>query len=270
MINLLAGGFIDEFIYTFPLSQSGIDNLPLWNGLVRPGGIDLEGSFAIHPVVSPAKPCPFRADDTDVAGRKGLTESAGVEGVYGLIRHPFDTDVPLLVDLPCLCENLIDLFLISIDLDLDFIEDGSEVLVKFCVKDFAEMGEAKSLLHSPFADPYPGDVPLTDMHHSLGIVDEMVDLALENRFKVLLHLPARHFSDDGNGKSSRRFCLIEIRPDENHFAVFHFIHGKGGDPLHRMGSSSSAFHSDILAPYPFPLKRRAIRDGNGDFGDSHL
>ena len=153
VVDLLTGSFIDKLVYAFPLPQVHIDDFSLWNGLVWSGGIDLEGSFAIHPVVSAAQACSFRADDADMAGGKGLAKGAGVEGVYGLVGHPFDAFIPLLVDLPCLCKNLIHLLLIGVDLHLGFIEDGSEVLVKLRMKDFPQMGKTESFIHSPFANP---------------------------------------------------------------------------------------------------------------------
>ena len=45
---------------------------PFGNGLVGAGGIDFKGGLAVHPVIGAAKAGPFRADDADMAGGKGL------------------------------------------------------------------------------------------------------------------------------------------------------------------------------------------------------
>jgi len=36
------------------------------------------------------------------------------------------------------------------------------------------MGEPESLVHGSLADTEPGDIPLADVHDSLGIVDQVV------------------------------------------------------------------------------------------------
>ena len=97
---------------------------------------------AVHPVVGAAESGPLRADDADMARRKGLAEGTGVEDLRRLIRHPLDAGIPLLVNIPCLSEHLVDLLFFRVDFDLDFIEDGAEILVKLGIEDLAQMGRA--------------------------------------------------------------------------------------------------------------------------------
>jgi len=47
--------------------------------------------------------------------------------------------------------------------------------------------------------PNPGDVALTDVHDALDIVDEMVDLALDDRLEVGLELAAGNLDVDPSG-----------------------------------------------------------------------
>ena len=49
-----AGGLVNKIVDPFPLPQHRIQAFAFFDGLIRSGGIDFKGSFAIHPVVSAA------------------------------------------------------------------------------------------------------------------------------------------------------------------------------------------------------------------------
>ena len=208
MIDLLTGGLEDEIIDPFPLAQFRIDHLTLLNGLVRPGGIDLERGLAIHPVVSTTESCSLRADDTDMVGCKGLTERAGVEGVRCLIGHPLNTGIPFTIVLPRFGKDFIYCFHLRIDLHLNLVKNGSEILMELCMEDFSKMGELESLIYGSLTDSQPGNVPLANMHDPLGIVDQMVDLSFKDGLEVFLHLTPCDFCDNSKRKLSRRFDLV--------------------------------------------------------------
>ena len=87
---------------------------PFWNGLVGAGGIDFKRSLAVHPVVSAAESGPFRTDDADMVGRKGLAEGTGIEDVRGLIGHAFDPGIPFSVDIPRLGKHFVHLLFGSV------------------------------------------------------------------------------------------------------------------------------------------------------------
>ena len=54
---------------------------------------------------------------------------------------------------------------------------------------------SKAFLHGTLADTDPGNIPLTDMHCALSIVDKMVNLALKDRLIVFRKLPAGYLND---------------------------------------------------------------------------
>jgi len=64
------------------------------------------------------------------------------------------------------------------------------------VQDVADMLESEPLLHRALAEADPGDVALSLMLYALSAIHEVMNLALQNRLKVLLHLAPRHLNYD--------------------------------------------------------------------------
>ncbi len=113
-----------------------------------------------------------------MARSEGLAKGAGVIGIGGFVGHALDTDVPLAVDRPRFLLHLFYLIFLGIELHLYLIEDTPEVLVQLGMEDIADVVQLKALLHRLLGDSYPGDISLPDMHHPLGVIDEVVNLAL--------------------------------------------------------------------------------------------
>ena len=65
-------------------------------------------------------------------------------------------------------------------------------------EDFAKVLEVKALVGRVIADADPGNVALADVLDARRAVDKVVDLPLEHRLKVLLHLAAGHLDDDAH------------------------------------------------------------------------
>ena len=107
-----------------------------------------------------------------------LTQRAGVEGLGRLVRHPLNADVPGPVRLPRLLHDLRNLVRVGVHLHLDLVEDPAELLMILRVEDPAEVPEPEPPLHGRLADAEPRDVALTDVHHALRVVDQVMDLAL--------------------------------------------------------------------------------------------
>ena len=145
VIQRLTRGLVQEVVAPFPLSKFRIQTFPLVHGLIRPGRIDLEGGFTIHPVVGTAQPGSFRADDTDVVRRKGLAKGTRVEGLRGLVGHPLDTGVSVVIHPPRLFENLVHLVFLRVELYLDFVKNSTEVLMKLGMEDIPDMLDLQTL-----------------------------------------------------------------------------------------------------------------------------
>ena len=123
---------------------------------------------------------------------KGLAQSTGVEGRLILILHAFNTLIAEFVDVSGFFEKLGDAFFFRVKGDFDLIKNTTEVSMEFRMKNLAEVGDGKALVHSALTDSNPGDITLSDMHDALSIIDQVVNLAFENRFEVGLELASRH------------------------------------------------------------------------------
>ena len=108
------------------------------------------------------------------------------------------------------------------------------------------------------------------MHDPLGIVDQMVNLALQDRLEILLHLSACYFRDNGKGELTGWLYLIQVGTDDIYLSILDLIHVLRSHPFDSMGSSSTTLQIDILTPHPLALEGRTIRDRDGNRGDGHL
>ncbi len=127
----LTGGLEDEIIDPFPVAVLLIQGLTLLDGLVGTGGIDFVGGLTVHPIVGAAEPGTLGAHHTHMVGGEGLAQGAGVVDIRGLVSHALDAGVTSTIDCPGLLGDLLDLFLISVDLHLAFVENGAKVLMVF-------------------------------------------------------------------------------------------------------------------------------------------
>ena len=127
------------------------------------------------------------------------------------------------------------------------------------MQDDADMLEPEALFHGLFADAHPGDIALADVHDALGVVDEVVNLALQDRLVVLLHLAAGHLHDDGQGQLRTGRHIGQLRADDLDLAVLDLVHALGGDPFHHVGAAAAGFQINIVAADPLALEGRPVR-----------
>jgi len=167
------------------------------------GRVDLEGGLCVHPVVSAAQPRAFRAHGADMVGRKRLAQGAGYVGLDGLVGHLFDALVALLVFSASALSEFVNVLFLGVKGHLDLVDDFLKVLVELGVQHHADVLQGKALLDGRLAQPDPGDVALADVHDALHVVDQMVDLALDDRLEVGLELPAGDLDIDAEGCGRR-------------------------------------------------------------------
>ncbi len=70
------------------------------------------------------------------------------------------------------------------------------------MQDLAHVADAEALVVGRPAQADPGDVALADVHDALGVVDQVVDLALEDGLEVGLHLAPGHLDEDAQGQAA--------------------------------------------------------------------
>ena len=54
-------------------------------------------------------------------------------------------------------------------------------------------------------------------------IDEIMHLALQHRFKVLLHLPPGDLDDNTHIRVTLRLDILEARSNDLHFSVYNLI-----------------------------------------------
>ena len=108
--------------------------------------------------------------------------------------------------------------------DFHLIDDTAEILVEASVEDFTEMVQVETLFGSRGGYPDPGDITLPDVLYPRGAIDEVVNLALEDRFEILLHLPSSDFYQDAKIHITLFFDFLEFRSNELDLAVLDIIH----------------------------------------------
>ena len=207
----------------FPEAPLGVEHPAQLDGLVGSGGVDAEGGLAVQPVVCAAQTQPFRADDADVVRRERLAQRARVELIHRQIGQVRETLVAEVVGGSCLTEESLESFRIRVDRHLHLVDDGAEVGVEAGVQDLAEVLQVESGVGRFGRQPDPCDVPLTDVLYSGCTVHEVVDLSLENRLEVLLHLAASDVYDDPQVHAPLRLHVREVGTDHFDLAVRHLV-----------------------------------------------
>ena len=74
----------------------------------------------------------------------------------------------------------------------------SEVFMEAGVQDLAKVFQIEALVGGVVRNADPGDIALTDMLDSARAIDEIVDLSLQYRLEVLLHLASSNLDDDAH------------------------------------------------------------------------
>ena len=69
----------------------------------------------------------------------------------------------------------------------------------------------------------PGDIALADVLDARGAVDEIVDLAFQDRLEVFLHLPSGDLYDDAHVHIALRRDLVEAGADQFNFPIHDLI-----------------------------------------------
>ena len=167
-------------------------------------------------------------------------------------------------------EDLFDVFFLGIDRHLAFVEDGAKILVQFRMEDLPKVRQAEALFDRLLTHAQPRDVALPDMHDALGIVDQMVDLAFQDRFVVFLHLTSRHLDLDGQRQLGTGFHVRDIGADQFHFSVGDLIHLRGRDPLDRVRPAAAAFQIDIVSAHALALEGGTVSQRNRNLGNRDL
>ena len=73
---------------------------------------------------------------------------------------------------------LFHLVLNCVDFNLDLIKDCTKFLMQFPMQDNTKMLKGETFFNGCFTNPDPHDITLTDMHNTLNVVHQMMELTL--------------------------------------------------------------------------------------------
>ena len=91
------------------------------------------------------------------------------------------------------------------------------------MQDFAVVPQAQTVFKSGLGNTGPDDIALSHVPDTFRAVDQMVNLALKNRFKVRLHLASGHFHPDCQRYRGAFRNLINVRADDLDIAVVDLV-----------------------------------------------
>ena len=266
----MAGLLPDELVHAVPLAGDRVEAGALLDGLVRTGGVELVGRLRVEPVVRAAQTEALGCDHAEVIGREALAQGARVERLDRLVGEPHHALVALRVDELRLLEHLVDLGLLGVDRDLHLVDDRLEVVEQLRVQDVADVPELEAGVLGGLADADPDELALPHVQHALGEVHEVVELALDDRLEVRLHLAPGHIDDDAERNAGALFELVELGPDDLDLAVLDLGRVARAHELEcgralAAGLDVGVFLADALA-----LERGAVRDRDRQVDDLDL
>ena len=242
----------------FPIALNGIHQFAKFDGLVGTGRIDVEGCFAIQPVVRTTQPQTFRRHHTDVVWREGLAQRAGVELVYFVIGQIGQTLVAEIVGFACFFQPFCVQLRFGINRDLHLIHDCAKIFVEASVQDLTEMLDAKALISCVIRNADPGDITLTDMLDTRSAVDKIVYLTFEHGFEIFLHLAASNLDHDAHVHMTLRFDFGEVRADHIDLSIRNIVQFGHMQVFEAATVFATEFHAQVsLADY-FTFESRAI------------
>ena len=93
-------------------------------------------------------------------------------------------------------QPVLNLLRIGVDRHLHLVHNRPKIGVEARVQNLAEVLQTEAFVGGSFGDAYPGNIALPDVLNPRRAVHKVVNLALQDRLKIRLHLPAGHLDDD--------------------------------------------------------------------------
>ena len=253
-----------------PIPPDRVNQIPLRHRLVRARRIDLVRRLAVQPVVGPAQTQPLRAHDAHVRRRKRLAQRTIVERIHRLVRQIGQPPVAEIVRHPRLLQPFRVLLRIRHDLHLHLVHDRAELRVEAGVHDIAEMLQIEPLIRRPLRDPDPRDIPLAHVLDTRSPIHEIVNLALQHRLEILLHLAAGHLDHQPHIHRPADLHILEVGAHDLDLPVLHLVHLCHTQILEGAALLPAELHPHVGAPDHLPLERRPVRHRHRHLRDLDL
>ena len=197
-----------------------------------------------------------------MAGRKGLTQDAGIEAIYALIRHGRKSVIACIVGGHCLLiQNARSLRGIRDDRDLALVNDGIKLIGDHAVQDFTKMLEAEAFIKRVFGNADANKISLAGMHNTFQIVEPGMDLTFDDRLEIRLHLRA---CDLDQGRNVCR-TSVDVGTDDGNLMILYCIERTALDKLTARMAACPEFSLHIGLTDDFALECRSERNGDRKF-----
>jgi hypothetical protein len=247
-----------------------VEAVALRDRLVGSGLVDLVGRPPVEPVVGSAQPQALGADDADVIRRKRLAEKAGIEGLHRFVGQRLEPPVPLVVHRAGDRHPPLHLVGLGDQRHPDLVDERGVLAEQLGVEDPPVVLEPQSLLEALLGDAGPDDVALPHVPDPGGAVQEVVDLTLQDRLEVRLHLAAGHLHPDPERERGTLLHRIDVGPDDLDLPVVDLVERDRGEELEGGGLVSTELdpHLGLADVFPFEGGPEGHRDR--DARDAHL
>ncbi len=120
------------------------------------------------------------------------------------------------------------------------------------------------------ADTDPGDIALADVHHTLDVVDQVMDLALDDRLEIGLELASGHLDINTQRQGVPFFQIGDVGTVDDHLAVIDLVHFGHLDQLGGLGFAAAHLAEQIGTADALALVGRTEGTRNIDLGDRGL
>ena len=236
----------------------------LHDGLGRAVRVQFIGRLGVEPRDSAAQAQTFRRDHAAVGRGEGLTEDAGKEAVNGFVGHRGQTVVTHVVARDGdIVQERGSLDRVGNQVYLALVNNSVKFVRDHVVQNLGKVRQAQALVIGVLGDTDTELVALAGVHDAFHIVEPGVDLTLNNRLEIGLHLLARDI--DAGGKGVFEIAGVDIRAVDDQLVILDLVHVLHEDKFAGsvLGGPELDLHvglTDDLA-----LECSCERDGDGQF-----
>ena len=263
------GGGADGRVDSVIAAGALVGAADLGDGLAGAGGVQLVGGLGVQPGHRAAQPQALRRHHAAVGRRKALAQRAGKERIHRLVGHAGQAVVAGVVGgHGQLVQHLLCLVGIGHQRHLALVHHGVELVHDHVVQHLAEVAQPQALVVGVMGDADAELVALAGVHHALHVVEPGVDLALDDRLEVRLHLRARDL--DIGGQRVFRRAGINVRAVDGDLVILHGVGVPHPDQLAGHVLAGVELHLHVLLADDLALEGRGEGHGDGQLGDLDL
>ena len=199
-----------------------------------------------------------------------LAHDAGIEDGYGFVGHGLQALVALVEDLVGVLAQRGVRLVADDDADLALVNDRVKFGLDLGVEHFADVAELEAGLEISLADTDADHVALAGVHEALHAVEEGVDLTLEDRLEVGLHILACDLDGVAHGDLGADRDLVDFGAFDHDLVILDLGGVLRGDELEAVLAGAVDLDLHVALTDDLALECRGEGDGDVDLGDLQL